>query len=234
MHYNNETALISEVPNTAENENLIVAPGQGKSQISVFNDKFWEELAFPYLFPDGKFGYKVERDIPICPVKYFNQRLLNYTQRFAGDADYIFFARSVIEQHYLSSSINIAMKNLKPGTTVSSITTNYKDRIQNFLGSSDAFSFISSVKGTQFYWKQFLYDILLVLKQLGITTFFLTLSCANLKWDELISIRHKLNNSTSFDDDLRNLTYEECSKYLNSNPVLVAHHFQYRVQVFCK
>ena len=86
----NETALISEVPNTVENENLIVAPGQGKSPISVFNDKFGEELAFPYLFPDGKFGYKVERDIPISPVKYFNQRLLNYTQRFAGDADYIF------------------------------------------------------------------------------------------------------------------------------------------------
>ena len=110
MHYNNETALISEVPNTVENENLIVAPGQGKSPISVFNDKFWQELAFPYLFPDGKFGYKVERDIPICPVKYFNQRLLNYTQSFAGDANYIFFARSVIEQHYLSSSINIAIK----------------------------------------------------------------------------------------------------------------------------
>ena len=89
--------------------------------------------------PRCKFGYKVGRGISISSVKYFNQRLLNYTQRFAGDAGYIFFARSVIEQYYLSSSINIAMKNLKPGATVSSITTKYEDTIQKFLGSSDAF-----------------------------------------------------------------------------------------------
>ena len=53
---------------TSINENLTVAPGQGKSSISVFNDKFWEKRVFLYLFPDGKFGYKVERDIPIFPV----------------------------------------------------------------------------------------------------------------------------------------------------------------------
>ena len=58
---------------------------------------FDEELAFPYLFQDVKFGYKVECDIAISSVKYFNQRLFNYTQRFAGDAGYIFFATPVIE-----------------------------------------------------------------------------------------------------------------------------------------
>ena len=83
----NETALISGVPNTVENENLIIVPGQGIDLISVFNDKFGKELAFSYLFPNGKFGYKGERDIPISPVKYFSQRLSNYTQRFAGDVD---------------------------------------------------------------------------------------------------------------------------------------------------
>ena len=59
----------------------------------------------------------------------------------------------MIEQHYLSSSINIAMKKLKPGVTVSSITTNYKDTIQKLLGSRDAFSFMSLVKSTQSCWK---------------------------------------------------------------------------------
>ena len=126
------------------------------------------------------------------------------------------------------------MKKLKPGATVSSITTNYKDTIQKFLGSSDAFSFMSSVKGTPSYWKQFLYDVLDMVKQLGIPTLILTLSRAVLKWDELTSLIHKFNNFTSFDIDLKNLTYEEYCKYLNSNPVLVARHFQYRVQVFFK
>ena len=91
-----------------------------------------------------------------------------------------FFARLVNEQHYLSLSINTVMKMLKTGATVTSITTNYKDIIQKFLGSCDAFSFMSSVKGTLSYWKQFLYDVLAMVKQLGIPTFFLRLSCADL------------------------------------------------------
>ena len=49
----------------------------------MLNDEFCEELAFPYLFPRGKFGYKVERDIKLSPSKYFNRRLFNYTQLFA-------------------------------------------------------------------------------------------------------------------------------------------------------
>ena len=50
--------------------------------MSVLNDDYCEELADQHLFPNGKFGYKVERDIPLPPSKYFNQRFLNYTQQF--------------------------------------------------------------------------------------------------------------------------------------------------------
>ena len=37
----------------------------------------------------------MRRDIPLSASKYFNQRLLNYSQVFAADSDYIFFAHSV-------------------------------------------------------------------------------------------------------------------------------------------
>ena len=44
-----------------------------------------------HLFPPGKYGYKVQRDIPLSTSKYLNQQLLNYSQVFAADSDYIFF-----------------------------------------------------------------------------------------------------------------------------------------------
>ena len=93
----NETALISVVPSEIDNENVAIAPCQGKKPISLLTDSNCEELAHPYLFPTGKFGYKVQRNIYLTPSKYFNQRLLNYKQRFASEADYIFFAHSVYE-----------------------------------------------------------------------------------------------------------------------------------------
>ena len=108
-----QNVLVSNIPHVVENENLIIAPGQGKSPVSILNDEFCEELAFPHLFPTGKFGYKVERDIAISPIKYFNQRLLNWNQKVAADSSYVFFARSVLGQLHLQSSINIALQQIK-------------------------------------------------------------------------------------------------------------------------
>ena len=93
---------------------------------------------------------------------------------------------------------------------------------------------MSSIRGTPSYWKQFFVRCFSHDKKVGYCNFFLSLSCADLKWDELTRIIYKLNNSTSFDDDLKNLTYEERFKYLNNNPVLVAYHLQYRFQVIFK
>ena len=42
-------------------------------------------------------GYKVRRKTPLSPVKYFNQKLLNYSQKFASDTDYIFSAKLEFE-----------------------------------------------------------------------------------------------------------------------------------------
>ena len=123
--------------------------GKGKKTVSILNDEFCEEQAFPYLLPKGKFGYKAPRDIPISPAWYFNQRLLNFNQYFASDAAYIFFARSVYEQHHFRSSINFAMHKINPGTlTEGTVKSNFKGTIEKFVARDNAFSFMSSVKGT--------------------------------------------------------------------------------------
>ena len=80
------------------NEIYSIAPGEGKHPIHFMKEKYCEELAFPTLFPTGQFGYQVERDVPILPVKYFNARLLNYTGRFDRNPEYLFFAQYITEQ----------------------------------------------------------------------------------------------------------------------------------------
>ena len=91
---------------------------------------------------------------------------------------------------------------------------------------------MSSVKGIPAYWKQFLYDVLAL--QLGILTYFLTLSCADLRWEELPYIINKLNNLRLSEEELKNLSYQERCHLLNNNPVLVARHFPYKIETFFK
>ena len=175
------------------------------------------------------------QDIPTSPAQYFNQRLLNFNQYFASDADYVFFARSVYEQHHLRLSINFAMHKIKPGTlTAGTVKNNFKGTIKRFVATDNAFLFMSSVKGTPAHSKQFLYDVLAMVKQLGIPTCFLTFSCADIRWEKLPYIINKLNNLGLSEEELKNLSYEDRCSLLNNYSVLVARHFQYKVEVFFK
>ena len=139
------------------------------------------------------------------------------------------------EQRHLRSSIIFAMHKIQPGPPIAGmVKNNFKATIENFVASDNAFSFMSSVKGTPVYWIQFLYDVLAMVKQLGIPTYFLTFSCAGLRWGELPYIINKLNNLGLSDEELKNLSYQEGCNLLNKNPVLVARHFQYKAEVFFK
>ena len=53
------------------------------------------------------------------------------------------------------------MHKIKPGTlTAGGVKNNFKGTIKRFV----AISFMSSVKGTPAYWKQFLYDMFTMVK----------------------------------------------------------------------
>ena len=93
---------------------------------------------------------------------------------------------------------------------------------------------MSSIKGTPAYLKKFLHQVLAMVKQLGTPTIFLTLSCADLQWNELISIIFKLNGIDIADEDIDRLSFHQRCDTLNKNPVLVAKSFQYRVEMFFK
>ena len=102
------------------------------------------------------------------------------------------------------------MHKIKQGTrTAGTAKSNFKGAVERFVSSDNAFSFMSSVKTTLAYRKQFLYDVLATVKQLRIPTYFLTFSCADLRWEE----------------ELKKLSYQDQCNLLNNNPVLVARHF---------
>ena len=107
---NTVTDLDGPQSSSARNEIFSIAPGEGKHPVHFMTDKLCEEMAFPTLFPTGKFGFQVKGDVRLSPAKYFNTRLLNYTGRFATNPEYLFFAQYVTEQKKVQDSISIALK----------------------------------------------------------------------------------------------------------------------------
>ena len=60
------------------------------------------------------------------------------------------------------------------------------------------------------------------------------MSCADLTWNELISIMFKLNRTDISDEEVDEMSYHERCDTLNKNPVFVARHFQNRIEMFFK
>ena len=239
-----ETCLQSVIPdypilteeqnssNSSGTEVYNIAPGENKHPVSLMNDKLCEELAFPVLFPKGRFGYAAERQIKITPVKYFNARLLHHSGRFASNPEYLFFAQFIIEQKKVSDNINIALKKVHgQNVTASQVRTNTQI-LQNLISQDQAYLFLRQIPGSPPYWQKFMYEVVAMVKQLGIPTWFMTLSCADLRWPELFQIIARTNGKNITTEEVEALSYDEKCRLLNLNPVIVAKHFQYRVETF--
>ena len=173
--------------NSTGREVVNIAPGEDKHTVSFMTDKLCEELSFPVLFPKEKFGYTAEREIKLSPTKYFNARLLHYSGRFATNSEYLFFAQFIMEQKKICDSVNIALKKIHgQSTTASQVKSNTQD-FQNLLLQGQAYLFLRQIPGSP-YWQKFMFEIVAMVKQIGIPTWFFTLSCADLRWPELFQI----------------------------------------------
>ena len=73
-----------------------------------------------------------------------------------------------------------------------------------------------------------------MIKQLSCPSFFLTLSCADLHWEEIPKIIVATNGHSFPGDEMKTLNYFEKCKLLNANPILLARHFQHCVSIFFK
>ena len=219
----------------AGNEVCSIAPGEGKHPVHFMQDKYCEELAFPVLFPVGRFGYQIERGVKLSPTKYFNARLLNYTGKFAANPEYLFFAQYITEQKKVQDSINIALKKVSGQRLTASEVRNMSTNMMNHLIFSDqAYFFMKNIPGSPAYWKTFLFDVVAMIKQLGPPTWWMTFSCADLRWNEIYKILSKLKGKEMSDAEIGHMTYEEKCNMLNSTPVIVAKHFQYRLECLFK
>ena len=208
-----------------DKEPCVVAPAEKNKLSSLLVDKSIEALAFPHLFPDGKGSFDEERVTDLKWKEYCKTRLFSSDSRFASDSSYIFYLQYLGDLKQVFSSINVAFRKKLP-MTVKHVLDNVQ---MNFLMKKDMiYRHLQSIRGSPQYWHQRLKDLFGMTRQLGFPTFFLTLSCADLRWKEFIDTfaRH---SGTKVKDSY---TFEEKTKLLRSNPVLAARLFEKRFNRF--
>ena len=102
------------------------------------------------------------------------------------------------------------------------LLNNFSETVQALFARDKAYRFMNSIRGTPAYCKKFLHEVLAMVKQVSLPTFFMTLSCADLSWNELISIISTLKSKKLQEEEINRLDYFQRCYYLNLNPVLLA------------
>ena len=106
--------------------------------------------------------------------------------------------------------------------------------LKNLIRQDHGYRFLKQVRGTPSYWQTVFLDLVAMVRQLGIPTWFLTLSAADLRWPEVIfSIARQYGQSFT-DDDIEKMSWEEKCTWIRNNPVTCARHFDHRLNVFLK
>ena len=91
---------------------------------------------------------------------------------------------------------------------------------------------MKNIRGSPAYWQNELYELLVMLRTLGIPTWFMTLSAADLHWTEMIEAVSIHNHKPLTQKQIQNMSIKERSETLKANPVTSVTMFQYRVESF--
>ena len=156
------------------------APGENNIPKYVLLDNDFEVLAFPDLFPYGSGDYNSEERSVKLPIrKYFQQRLLNVDIKFAQNIEYLFCAQHIVNLKHLQSESTLTLR-LSRGRTLGGNKINAgvlhnPEALKQLVRNEEAYKFLKNIHGSPAYWQNELFDVLAMLRALGIPTWFLTL-----------------------------------------------------------
>lgn len=192
--------------------------GENKHPLAFVIDESFEELANPSKYPYGNGGFSAKREKPISVCKYFSQRLLHCDGKFAKDVEYLLAAQYVVESKQVRDETQIALRQTRGltfhGQKVTVGTLKDAENMRAIVRTDLAFKFLKNVCSSPVYWQHVLYDLLAMVWQLGVPTWFLTLSSADMQWPDIIQSTGLQYGRRFSAEDIQHKSWEEKSQWL--------------------
>ena len=86
---------------------ILHIPRSNAEPVSIYDLKFGDESAFPWLFPTGTNGFCQTRQAKLCQSMYFRTRLYNYRGHWRKDIMYLLHATAFYDISMLKGEIGI-------------------------------------------------------------------------------------------------------------------------------
>ena len=213
---------------------LNVAPGEGNRPMSIFRDKYSEELAYPGIFLGQKRPDNTNRLTKVHYSEICKSELRRSDRRAAMCVENIFFKTKKLQMKILLGQSQVALRKCQRNSnTITAGQLKQPGALDNMIHHDQGFKFLRAVRGSPPYFEKAKKDIFAMIRQLGSASLFCSFSSAETQWTHLLRILGKLvDNKTYTDTELENLNWEEKSRLIQSDPVTCARHFDYQVHKF--
>ena len=214
-------------------EKICVAPGEDGKFQNWKKDVFLEEKCFPEKFPYGTGGYlssqinNSENDMGFA--NYCINQIMSCDPKFRQDSAYLFFLLLVKELILLKRCKSTYWRQATrlPNMSKEDVINVDHENLSRFNRSYQVFK---NVRGTSMYYAESKKNLMALLRQNGCPSLFLTLSCAEFDWPELLKeIMETVYRKKVTQEDINNLTKTEKNRLISENVVQSTIHFQKRI-----
>ncbi|MCG8077008.1 MAG: AAA family ATPase, partial [Candidatus Thiodiazotropha taylori] len=210
------------------------APGEGQHPLSLYQDTDAEYLCFPSIFCGQRRPLNDERVVPVHYSDIVKWELRSVDRRAAQSVPNIFFKHKRLQMKQISDKVNLAVRRCKSkGKTITAAEARNPAYLDKLVNLDEGYYIFRQLRNSPAYLAARKKDIFAMIMQLGLPTWFMSLSAADTRWIDLLKMLAKLNDGIELTDkDIESLTWQEKTRLVQKDPVTCSRYFDHRVQEF--
>ena len=206
-----------------------VAPGEGNTPKHILMDDDFEVLSFPDLFPSGRNGFNTQRERKIDLRRYAHQRVRNCDDRCSLNPEYYFAQQYASEVKQVCGNQGMALR-IKRGKTTQGQKINAgmlknSSKVAELIHQDNIMKFLQNVRGSPSYWRKELYEAFAMLKTFGIPSLFMTFSCADMQWPEIVQAIYATEGKPLSESEFAKLGWNDKASAVARNPMISIYQF---------
>ena len=172
--------------------------------------------------------------VPVYYSDIAKWELRSVDRRAANSVPNIFFKLKKIQMKQLNDKANLAVRRCQTGTnTMTAAQARDPNYIDNIVKRDEGYYLFKQIRNSPAYLETKKKDVFAMIRQLGLPTWFMSLSSADTRWTDLLKMLANLNNNVEYtDEQVNNLTWEQKIKLVQADPVTCSRYFDHRVHEF--
>jgi len=204
------------------------APGEGQKPLSLLKDTNAEALSFPTIYC-GEPRIMKRTDITRTDIAKSDAR--NRDRRCAIPSK-LLYSYKLSQTFQIAGQISTCLRKKKSGnSTITAANMLDNDFLDKILQHDDGYRLLKNIRSSPAYWQDRQKVLLAMIRQYGIPTLFLTLSAAEIKWNELMVIlKSVLDNQRMTESECEALTWEQKTDLIRRDPITCSRYFDYRLR----